>query len=85
MEEKIFKYIEQWRKRGYESAIPDEVPYELEKRNLAPSYKAICVAIMKNDFQLEYLGFQREKCLWYSEIKRIEIDNRNGVKQLRLF
>lgn len=85
MEKKIFEYIEKWKKRGYSKGIPDEVPYELEKRNLAPSYKAICVAIMKNDFQLEYLGFQREKCLLYSEIKRIEIESRQKEKQLRLF
>ena len=82
---KTQKYIDSWRNRGYPTDIPDEVPIELERRCLAPSYKAICVAIMKNDFQFQYLGFDKERCKTYSEIKRIEIEQRKGYKQLRLF
>jgi len=86
MEKKIQKYLDTWRGRGYKQSIPDEVPIGLEKRNLAPSYRAICIAIMKNDFQLEYLGFSREPCNAYQEIKRQEIDSRtNKNKQLKLF
>lgn len=86
MEKKILQYIESWRNKGYEQSIPDEVPIGLEKRNLAPSYRAICVAIMKNDNQLEYLGFNRQPCKAYQEIKRQEIDLRNSkYKQLKLF
>jgi|TARA_R110001592_G_scaffold54628_3_gene167069 hypothetical protein len=46
----------------------------------------ICIAIMKNPNNLEILGFQREKCKIYQEIKRQEIYNRpTKNKQLKLF
>lgn len=85
MEEKIRKYIHSWRQKGYNESIPDEVPIGLEKRNLAPSYRAICIAIMKNDYQLEYLGFKRQPCKAYQEIKRQEIELRATNKQQKLF
>tara|TARA_R110000822_G_C15323131_1_gene493906 strand:+ start:1205 stop:1468 length:264 start_codon:yes stop_codon:yes gene_type:complete len=82
---KTQSYIDSWKKRGYPIDIPDEVPIELERRCLAPSYRAICISIMKNDFQFQYLGFEKEKSKQYSEIKRLEIEQRKGFKQLRLF
>lgn len=85
VEEKIRKYISSWKQKGYNKSIPDEVPIGLERRNLAPSYRAICIAIMKNDYQLEYLGFTRELCNAYQEIKRQEIQLRGNNKQLKLF
>jgi hypothetical protein len=39
---------------------------------------------MKNENNLEILGFQRKKTLSYSELKRIEIEQRGNIKQLRL-
>lgn len=46
----------------------------------------ICIALMKNPNNLETLGFQREKCKIYQEIKREEIYNRMVVgQQLKLF
>jgi predicted phosphoadenosine phosphosulfate sulfurtransferase len=85
MEEKIRRYIDSWKQKGYNESIPDEVPIGLERRNLAPSYRAICIAIMKNDYQLEYLGFNRKPCKAYQEIKRQEIELRTSNKQLKLF
>ena len=83
---KIKKYIETWEQKGYSNGIPDEAPFELEKRGLVPSYRLICIALMKNPNNLEILGFQREKCKIYQEIKREEIYNRNTPnKQLKLF
>ena len=84
--EKIRNYVYEWEKKGYVKGIPDEAPFELEKRGLAPSYRMICIAIMKNPNNLEILGFQREKCNIYQEIKREEIYNRKTkYKQLKLF
>ena len=84
--EKIRTYIDEWQKKGYTRGIPDEAPFELEKRGLVPSYRMICIAIMKNPNNLESLGFQREKCDIYQEIKREEIYNRKTkYKQLKLF
>jgi len=46
----------------------------------------ICIAIMKNPNNLESLGFGREKCKVYQEIKRQEIYNRDFEgKQYKLF
>jgi hypothetical protein len=77
------KLISEW---GYEGGIPDEAPLELERIGIAPSYRQICVALMKNPNNLESLGYQREKCRIYQEIKREEIYNREYIgKQLKLF
>jgi predicted phosphoadenosine phosphosulfate sulfurtransferase len=85
MREKIEKYIQDWQKRCY-SDLPDEAPNEIN--HLVPSYKKICMAILKNDTQLETLGFSRAKCKIYNELKRIELKERGVIKpdpQLKLF
>lgn len=64
--------------RDYQNGIPDEAPIELELRGLVPSYRLICMALMKNENNLELLGISRKKCQAYKEIKRIEIENRNN-------
>jgi predicted phosphoadenosine phosphosulfate sulfurtransferase len=84
--ENISRYIREWKNKGYENGIPDEAPFQLEKRNLVPSYRMICIALMKNPNNLEVLGFKRKKCKIYQEIKREEIYNRETKnKQLKLF
>ncbi|MDD5358281.1 MAG: hypothetical protein PHX80_03990 [Candidatus Nanoarchaeia archaeon] len=70
---KINKYIKLWEARGYPNGIPDEAPALLEMYCKAPSYRAICRAILKNDIQLESLGFTREKCDIYTILKKIEL------------
>lgn len=65
---------------GYPDDIPDEVPISLMNRNLAPSYKAICLALLKNDHNLESLGFSAKKSEWYSAFKRVEIEGRENKK-----
>jgi len=81
---KIKKYISEWERKGYTNGIPDEVPLSLERLDIVPSYRKICIALMKNENNLETLGFQRKKTLSYSELKRIEIENRGLNRQLKL-
>lgn len=82
---KIKKYIKQWEQKGYPNGIPDEVPIQLEKLDSVPSYRKICIALMKNENNLEILGYSRKKTLVYSELKRIEIEQRFiKNKQLKL-
>jgi len=82
---KIKEYIKKWKSRGYPEGIPDEAPFCLEKRGVVPSYRMICIAIMRNPYNLESLGVSREKSKVYQEIKRNEIYNRNTKgKQLKL-
>ena len=83
---KVFKYIDNWKKKGYPDGIPDEAPFQLEKRGIVPSYRMICITLMKNPNNLEALGYAREKCNIYQEIKREEIYNRDTKnKQLKIF
>jgi predicted phosphoadenosine phosphosulfate sulfurtransferase len=49
----------------------------------APSYKAIALAILKND--MTDLGFSPPFSAWYFELKRVEIEARGGERQRRLF
>lgn len=75
MEKRIREYIKLWEGRCYPDGIPDEVPSEISDK--VPSYKRICLAILRNDVALQSLGYQQPKSLVYNELKRIEIQNRN--------
>lgn len=76
MREKIKSYIAKWRSRGYSDDIPDEADPRLEAMVKAPSYRAICRAIIQNDVALVSLGFSREKTDVYMGLKRLEIESR---------
>jgi len=75
-----------WEKRCYFEGIPQEVPSRLSQLKKVPSYKEICSAILKNDISLKTLGFTPKKSKYYSEFKRVEIEQRKDgkAKQLRL-
>jgi len=45
-----------WENRCYSNGIPDEAPESLAKQGRVPSYKAIAMAILKNDHVLKSLG-----------------------------
>ena len=81
MKGKIDQYIKEWEEKGYASGIPEEVPKRLNQLNKAPSYKAICLAILNNN--IKSLGFTPKKSKYYHYLKKIEIDARNN--QLKLF
>ena len=88
MYKKIRNYIAQWEARGYHNGIPDEAPVRLEQLGKVPSYRQICMAILKNDTTLKSLGQARPKCQLYNELKRIELIERGVLKpdlQLKLF
>jgi len=76
MKRKINQYIQTWLGHGYPDGIPDEADPVLESLNKAPSYRAICRAIMKNDTTLISLGFSRPECAAYNTLKRIELRER---------
>ena len=66
--ESVMKYLATWKERCYED-IPDEVPEKIAKINRAPSYKAIAMAILKNDSALKSLGFDGKHSNWYKILK----------------
>lgn len=73
---KIDWWLNWWERRGYGDGIPEEVPTELVEKNLAPSYKAICLAILSNDVALQTIGFTPKPTPWYGILKRIELNVR---------
>lgn len=75
---KVRKYIQTWLPRGYPEDIPDEVPNELMQLGLAPSYKAICLAILQNDHALKSLGFAGKTSVYYTALKRMELQAKTG-------
>ena len=80
---KIVDYIMLWKKRCYANGLPDEAPLRLEQLNKVPSYRRICIAVMKNDVNLKSLGYDPHKPEVYHKLKKVElniIDN-----QMRLF
>ena len=81
---KIKKYICEWESKGYSRGIPDEAPIDLERVGIVPSYRKICIALMKNENNLESLGYSRKKTAIYSELKRIELTEKGKIKQLKL-
>jgi len=84
MKNKIIKYIFNWEQKCYINGIPDTVPDRIQALNKAPSYKSICIAIMKNDSCLEYLGQSKIKSDIYNSIKRAELIERGVIKSIQL-
>lgn len=83
MKEKINNYILSWNKKGY-FEIPEEGNIRLEQLNKIPSYKKICMAILKNDVSLKTLGQTQIKTNSYHELKRIELGIINNQLKLNL-
>lgn len=83
MREKIAAWIKKWEGRGYSNGIPDEADLGIELAERAPSYRRICLAIMKNDVQLESLGYNRELCRVYMAIKHDELKRKGKLKPYR--
>lgn len=82
---KIYSYIRLWECRCYGSGIPDECEREIESNQLAPSYRQIAIAILKNDYQLKSLGFDGKVSQYYNRLKKIELAKRGLSIQLNLF
>lgn len=84
MRQKIRRYIATWEGRGYAEGLPDEAPGVLESLNKVPSYRSICMAIMKNDSSLLSLGYARPACEVYMVLKRIELVQRGVIRPMPL-
>ncbi len=87
--QRIDQYVNQWKRKGYPGDIPDESPGELEAAGKVPSWRLVCIALIKNDKALETLGFSRLPCRAYMQIKRDELILKGKAKwtpvQRRLF
>lgn len=81
MRKEVKEYIHKW-KQVYKE-IPDEVPKRLDQLNKAPSYKRVCLAILKNDVSL--LGMKRKKSKYYDILKKIELKEKGKLRQKEIF
>jgi predicted phosphoadenosine phosphosulfate sulfurtransferase len=81
----INEYVKLWEHRCYKNGIPDECHSDIERNKLAPSYRRICLAILKNDFILKSLDYTPRHSKYYDILKRIELSQRNKPTQLKLF
>jgi predicted phosphoadenosine phosphosulfate sulfurtransferase len=59
--DKILLFQRWWMNRGYPDGIPDEAPYALEAKRLAPSWRRVCKTLLRNDYWGKGLGFSQHK------------------------
>ena len=64
---KLAKYINWYRTRGYPDGIPDAADKDLEARDLVPSWRRIAKALLKNDYWLKTLSFSPTKSSAYEK------------------
>lgn len=64
---KILLHQKWWVERGYPQGIPDESPYELEAKRLAPSWRRVCKSLLRNDYWGKGLGFSQHKSAAYGQ------------------
>jgi len=77
---KIFTFENWWKERGYENGIPDEAPYILESKKLAPSWRRVCKSLLRNDFWCKGLGFTQHKTDAYKRYLELKKKQRGTYK-----
>lgn len=80
---KIFTFIEWWKDRGYPNGIPDESPYILESKKLAPSWRRVCKSLLRNDYWCKGLGFTQHKTDAYRKYLELKKKQREEKKFLK--
>lgn len=80
---KIYTFIKWWEERGYENGIPDEAPYILESKKLAPSWRRICKSLLRNDYWCKGLGFSQHKTDAYNKYLDLKKSQRETSKFLK--
>ena len=55
--QRVKDYVTTWESRCYFDGIPEELAAGIAKSGRVPSYKAIAIAILKNDHNFYSLGF----------------------------
>lgn len=80
---KIYTFDKWWKERGYDNGIPDEAPYILESKKLAPSWRRVCKSLLRNDFWCKGLGFTQHKTKAYSKYLELKKQQRIENKFLK--
>jgi predicted phosphoadenosine phosphosulfate sulfurtransferase len=69
--DKILLFQKWWVERGYPDGIPDEAPYALEAKRLAPSWRRVCKSLLRNDYWCKGLGFTQHKSDAYAKYQAL--------------
>lgn len=80
---KIFTFEKWWQERGYQQGIPDEAPYILESKKLAPSWRRVCKSLLRNDYWCKGLGFSQHKTEAYQKYLDLKKKQREQEKYLK--
>jgi predicted phosphoadenosine phosphosulfate sulfurtransferase len=80
---KIYTFNKWWQERGYSNGIPDEAPYLLESKKLAPSWRRVCKSLLRNDFWCKGLGFTQHKTDAYKKYLQLKKRKRTEDKFLK--
>ena len=77
---KIDVFRKWWMDRGYPEGIPDEVELQLENKRIAPSWRRVCKAILRNDYWCKGLGFSQHKSASYSRYLKMMKNRRKKLE-----
>lgn len=77
---KIGLFLGWWKARGYPEGIPDEAPYELETAKIAPSWRRVCKALLRNDYWCKGLGFSQQKSAAYDRYLKMMANRRKKAE-----
>lgn len=69
--DKVIIFEKWWSQRGYPDGIPDEAPYALEAKRLAPSWRRVCKSLLRNDYWCKGLGFSQHKSDAYAKYRSL--------------
>lgn len=64
---KIAKYIQWYKTRGYPDGIPDKADYKLEQLGKVPAWRQVAKTLLKNDYWCRNLGFSITKTSAYNK------------------
>jgi len=81
---KIYTFVKWWEERGYPCGIPDEAPYILESKKLAPSWRRVCKSLLRNDYWCKGLGFSQQKTAAYEKYLKLKKQKREQDKLLNI-
>lgn len=80
---RIDAYVHTWQNRCYQDSIPDDLPDNLLFSGRAPSWKALAICLLHNDFRLHKLGYTTTPGEWAQAA--IDMSQQETDTQLRLF
>jgi predicted phosphoadenosine phosphosulfate sulfurtransferase len=68
---KIAKYIQWYKERGYPNGIPDQADYRLEQLGKVPAWRQIAKTLLRNDYWCRNLGFSITKSSNYDNYMKL--------------